>query len=705
MSDREVREPDQRGYAEQNGVRVRWQSYGEGEPTILLLPAWVGIDSRMWEGTTTALARHFRVVTYDGRGSKFSDTPASPEGYSNAEENADAIAVLDAAGVDRAVVVGLSRGGRRAVELAADHPDRVLGIVPLAPGLPVIDEFADLFAHWEEPAPDEPELIDHFNKELWLRPGGFQRFAEWFLGLNMPEPHTLLSEDRGLQRITEVPAERYVDLFDAAVVDLSLRDPAANRALLDRVTCRALLLHGDADFLPLANSEAIADHLGAELTVFEGTGHVFANQWVRVIEEIGRFAESLVHRPRRRTRGRSSARRVLYMSSPIGLGHARRDLAVADELRKLRPDTEVVWLTQSPVTDLLEHHGEQVHPLSAELGSEVSVIDGICDEHRLDLLPAWQDLSPTLLHNFMVFRDLAADERFDLWVGDESWELDVLLRQNPDMKQAPFAWFTDFVGVLPMPEGGDREARLVHDQNASMVEDIDRFPRLRDRSVFVGDPDDLIDAPLGPDLPTVRDWTEGHFDFPGYITGFTPVPESDRAGLRAELGYRPDERVCIVTVGGTGAGRALLERVIGAHEEIGRLVPDLRMVVVCGPRIDPASLPDGAGIEKRAFIPDLHRHLTICDVAVIQGGLTTSMELVANRRPFLYFPLRSHFEQQFHVAHRLDRHRAGRRMDYATATPEVIAHAVAEELEREVDYLPVPTDGAARAAAALADLF
>ena len=76
------------------------------------------------------------------------------------------------------------------------------------------------------------------------------------------------------------------------------------------------------------------------------------------------------------------------------------------------------------------------------------------------------------------------------------------------------------------------------------------------------------------------------------------------------------------------------------------------------------------------------------------------MELTANRTPFLYFPLRHHFEQTFHVAHRLDRYRAGRRMDYATTDPDTIA----AEIGRTVDYRPVETDGAARAASLIAEL-
>ena len=143
---------------------------------------------------------------------------------------------------------------------------------------------------------------------------------------------------------------------------------------------------------------------------------------------------------------------------------------------------------------------------------------------------------------------------------------------------------------------------------------------------------------------------------------------------------------------------------IEAHPAAKERVPALRMIVVAGPRIDPAWLPAGGGLEVHAYVHDLHRHLAACDLAVVQGGLTTTMELAASRRPFLYFPLRSHLEQRFHVRHRLERYGAERRMEYATSGPDEIAAAIAQEIGREVISLPVATDGAARAAAAIAPL-
>ena len=133
-------------------------------------------------------------------------------------------------------------------------------------------------------------------------------------------------------------------------------------------------------------------------------------------------------------------------------------------------------------------------------------------------------------------------------------------------------------------------------------------------------------------------------------------------------------------------------------------LPDLRMIVVAGPRIDPKSLNAPAGVEVRAFVPDLDRHLAACDLALVQGGLTTCMELTAAGTPFLYFPLKNHFEQNFHVAHRLDRYGAGTRMEFAISTPDMIADAMVAALKLPPQFKPVEADGAARAARMLAEL-
>jgi predicted glycosyltransferase len=397
-------------------------------------------------------------------------------------------------------------------------------------------------------------------------------------------------------------------------------------------------------------------------------------------------------------------KRVLYISSPIGLGHAQRDVAVARELRKRVPGVEIDWLAQDPVTRVLTAEGERIHPASRLLANESAHIESESAEHDLHCFQALRRMDEILIANFMVFHDVVREDRYDLWIADEAWELDYYLHENPGEKLVPFAWFTDFVGWLPMEEGGARESALTADYNAQMVEHIADNPGVRDRALFVGSPDDLVPDRLGPELPLIRDWTQRHFEFPGYISGFDPRELPARAELRQELGYRNGELVCIVTVGGSGIGGALLRKVIAAHPEARRRVPALRMIVVAGPRIDPSSLPQLPGLEIVAYVHNLYRHLAACDLAIVQGGLSTAMELTANKRPFLYFPLRHHFEQNFHVRHRLDRYRAGRCMDFSLATPETIADAIASEIGRAVDYRDVETDGARKAAVRLAEM-
>ena len=124
------------------------------------------------------------------------------------------------------------------------------------------------------------------------------------------------------------------------------------------------------------------------------------------------------------------------------------------------------------------------------------------------------------------------------------------------------------------------EAALTADYNAEMIEQRARYRRLRDRSVFVGDPDDVVDESFGPGLPGIREWTAQNFDFAGYVSGFDPPDEEESARLRADLGYREDDLVCLVTVGGSGVGLSLLRRVLDAVPLARRLVPGLQFLVV-----------------------------------------------------------------------------------------------------------------------------
>jgi predicted glycosyltransferase len=313
-------------------------------------------------------------------------------------------------------------------------------------------------------------------------------------------------------------------------------------------------------------------------------------------------------------------------------------------------------------------------------------------------------MDEVLIANFMIFQDAIDEGRYDLVIADEAWDIDHYWHEHPELKKAKLAWLTDFVGFVPMPATGAHEAFLTTDYNAEMIGHIERHPGVRDRSIFVGEPEDIVPLSFGKDLPEMRDWVPKHFDFAGYVIGEHPLAFGPRAELRSELGYGPDERVCIVTVDGSGVGTHLIKRILQSYPMARAQLPDLRMILVAGPRIDPASLHAPVGVDVRAFVPNLDRHLAACDLAVVQGGLTTCMELTAAGTPFLYFPLRNHFEQNFHVAHRLDRYGAGKRMDYATSTPDMIADAMVAALKAPTRFKPVESDGARRAARMLAEL-
>ena len=587
-----ARYPDAEGFVERDGVRSFYEVYGENEPTVLLLPTWSIVHSRVWKAQIPYLARHCRVVTFDGRGNGRSDQPPGPQAYAEQEFADDAVAVLDATTTTQAVVVGFSMGAQRGLLLAAQHPERVAGLVFIGPAVPIgpstqraaarhtFDEQLDVYEGW-----------DKFNRNYWL--ADFEDFVRFFFSQVYSEPHSTKQIDDAVGWGMQTTAETLI----ATMMAPGLQDEAEVRHLAALVRCPVLVIHGSDDAIRSHGSGALlAELTGGTLVTLEGSGHApQARDPVKVNLLLRDF--TCPPKPSPWKRGRMRQKRALYISSPIGLGHARRDVAIADELRRLHPDLQIDWLAQHPVTAVLEARGERIHPASAALASESGHIESESGEHDLHCFQAWRRMDEILVANFMVFHDLVRDDPYDLWIGDEAWELDYYLHENPELKTAAYAWLTDFVGWLPMPDGGPGEMLLTADYNAEMIEQIARYPRVRDRAIFVGDAEDVVPDRFGPDLPAIRTWTEEHYDFAGYITGFDPADFADRNALRAELGYTSDEAVCIVTVGGSGVGGHLLRRVIKAFPEAKRRVPELRMIVVAGPRIDPATLGAHDGLE------------------------------------------------------------------------------------------------------------
>jgi pimeloyl-ACP methyl ester carboxylesterase/predicted glycosyltransferase len=696
--------PIEEGIVERDGVKLHYEIYGDGAETIVFVPPWSIVHSRVYKAQLPYFSERFRCVTYDGRGNGKSDRPDDVAAYSLNHYVADALAVMDATRSGPAVIAGLSFGGMIACVLAAHHAERVKAAILvgtaaiIGPGYPYMS-----MAHFQVKQSDFEDW-NKYNHDYWL--SNYPDFAAHFIRNIFPEPHSTKQIEDGVAWACDTTGPILARTVDARTVPPAFD---VSEAMYRKIKCPVLMIHGDDDRIqPYARAQLVANLTGAELITIEQAGH----------NPLGRFpakcntliAEFLDHRlglsaKPKPIQSRQRAKRALYLSSPIGLGHARRDIAVTRELRKIIPGLQVDWLAQDPVTRLLESSGETIHPFSSRLASETRHIELESGEHDLNAFQAIRRMDEILIANFMTFQDAVEEQSHDLVIADEAWDIDHYWHEHPELKKAGLVWFTDFVGFVPMPSGGEHEAFLTTDYNAEMIEHIERHPGVRDRAIFVGEPADIIPRSFGKDLPDMREWVPKHFDFAGYVMGEHPQNFGSRPELRQALGYSDDQKICIVTVGGSSVGTHLIRRVLQAWPIAKAKIPELRMIVVAGPRIDPRSLNVPAGVEVAAFVQNLDRHLAACDLALVQGGLTTCMELTAAGTPFIYFPLRNHFEQNFHVVHRLDRYRAGHRMEFTSSSPEMIALAMIKALRAPARFEPVEHNGAERAAHMIAELF
>lgn len=390
-------------------------------------------------------------------------------------------------------------------------------------------------------------------------------------------------------------------------------------------------------------------------------------------------------------------KKILYISGSLGLGHITRDLAIARELRRQNPEIELSWLAAHPANVVLKEAGENLLPEANLYADENIPAENAAKGTQLNLLKYLSNAKREWAHNVKIFKQVTSREQFDLIIGDEAYEIGIALRENPLLKKAPFVMIYDFVGLDAMTKNPFERLKVYFWNRIWSKHYKHRYPPAFDLGLFVGEEEDVPNRKFGFMLPNRRDYARALYKFTGYIFQFNPAEYADKAKIRSRLGYG-SEPLIVCSIGGTSIGKEMLELCGKAYPIIREKIPDLRMVLVCGPRLSAKSLQVPKEVEIREYIPALYEHFALCDLAIVQGGASSTLELTALRRPFLYFPLEGHCEQEVQVANRLTRHQAGVKMTYSQTSPESLAEQVISNIGKKVTYKPIPTDGAQKAA-------
>jgi UDP:flavonoid glycosyltransferase YjiC (YdhE family) len=401
----------------------------------------------------------------------------------------------------------------------------------------------------------------------------------------------------------------------------------------------------------------------------------------------------------------NAVKKVLFVSGSIGMGHVTRDLAIAKELRKRNPDVEISWLADQPAGQAIKDAGENLLPEADKYSNLTLVYEKTANGFRYNFVKGALKLGMKWSRQrYAVFQEATRREQFDLVIGDEANEIIMMFKQNPNLKKVPFVFITDFIGY-GSTTNNPLEKLVDYYMNSSLYskKDLKRPPAEMDMCLFVGEEEDIPDTKIGFMLPRTREWARACCKFIGYVFQFDPAEYADKEKVRASLGYGK-ESLAICSIGGTAIGKELLLLCGRSYSLVREKLPGFRMILVYGPRFSAESLDVPQGVEVKGYVPNLYQHFAASDLAIVQGGGTTTMELTALRRPFLYFPLEQHYEQQILVAGALKRHGAGINMTYSRTTPESLAEAIISNIGKEVTYAPIPTDGAQKAAQLIGQL-
>jgi pimeloyl-ACP methyl ester carboxylesterase len=280
------RDPDREGSFVRDDVRIAFSVYENDQPTILLMPTWSIVHSRHWKAQVPYLARHFRVLTFDGRGNGRSDRPHEPGAYSDQEFVADALATLDATGTERAVVAGVSFGGHWTALLAGLHPERVEGAILIGTPTSLVPPHPQRSTYPFEEELDTDQGWAKYNLHYWRR--DYAGFANFFFSQIFSESHSTKQHEDAVAWALETDADT---LIATRLTERIMGE--AERAVLEAIRCPVLVIHGTDDQLtPVGAGSKLAEITHGSLFMIEGGGHMpQARDAVRVNLAIKEFAD------------------------------------------------------------------------------------------------------------------------------------------------------------------------------------------------------------------------------------------------------------------------------------------------------------------------------------------------------------------------------------------------------------------------------
>ena len=369
----------------------------------------------------------------------------------------------------------------------------------------------------------------------------------------------------------------------------------------------------------------------------------------------------------------SSSPRILYGVSSVGLGHARRSLAIAREVRRLLAgDAEVEWVAAEPALSFLKESGERVLEVSSSLRSMSSVMEGEARDGRITDMSRVARLSFRVAReNYSLLRPFLSE--YDILVQDEFVEtLFSFMWENRARLPAKLAVVTDYVSL---------ETRSWNPLNRLILNYANRMLRRAFLSsqvrIFADDPDSV--------RPKLREWMEQNsFHTVGPITG--ELPTESKQDLTRELlppTTKMKNTVLVFTIGGSSIGRGLLEFVIECASYISEEL-DAQLVILTGPRVklDASRLEKARGLVVVVpFTPSALRYFAMADCVVTQAGASTLNEVAALGVPCVAIPVSNHWEQQAN-AERFARRYGFQIVRYENLSREELVDAVRRALAK-----------------------